>query len=452
MANHGEVEPVLLKSERDLKNYFASHAKPACMHRIGVEAEFLPVYRKTGGALPYSARKGVGTLLKALACMHYYHPIKQGGKIIALNRKDLSVSLEPGGQVELSAPPVSTIFQVEEQVKQFIAQLKSLEKKFPEVMFLSAGIQPFSPISSIEWTPKERYKIMRRRLPEYGELSQWMMKMTGTNQANFDFSDEEDANQKMKVALLATPAAAALFANSCFSEGKPNGYQTFRMQIWQKTDQTRSGYLTQFLKSKNIFRDYLEYVLNVPMLFIIRKQKYIEVKGKTFRQFMRGGYQGEKATLADFELHLTALFPDVRLKQYLEVRCVDAQHPERISSVAAFWKGLIYAPSARMGVLKLFRKISEGELQKAYAELPRFGLQATLGDRTLLAWSRDLMDLACAGLSEQTTAYEKRSECAFLLPLQEDLKHGRTPADHFLKLLKAKKPQNRFWILDHLHI
>ncbi len=452
MPNHEDVESVLLKSGSDLKNYFASHAKPTCMHRIGVEAEFLPVYRKTGHAVPYFAPDGVGEFLKAMACMHYYHPVKQGSHIIALNRKDLSVSLEPGGQVELSAPPVSTIFQVDEQVKQFIIQLKTLEKKFPKIMFLSAGIQPFSPLASIEWTPKERYKIMRRRLPEHGELSQWMMKMTGTNQANFDFSDEEDANQKMKVALLATPAAAALFANSGFSEGKPNGYQTFRMQIWRKTDQTRSGYLTRFLKSRDIFSDYLDYVLDVPMLFIIRKRQYLEVKGRTFRQFIKSGYQGEKATLADFELHLTVLFPDVRLKQYLEVRCVDAQQPARIPAVAAFWKGLIYSKIARNGVLKLFRNVSEADLQSAYAELPRLGLKADLAGRPLLHWARDLMDLAGRGLAEQTTAYEKRNECVFLKPLVENLKRGKTPADSLLGILTPHIPQNRFWILEHLHI
>lgn len=452
MPNHKEVESVLLKSENDLKNYFASHAKPACMHRIGVEAEFLLVYRKTGKAVPYFAKDGVGTLLKALACTHFYHPIKQRRNIIALQRKDLSVSLEPGGQVELSAPPVSTIFQVEEQVKQFVSQLKTLEKKFPQILFLSVGIQPFSALKEIEWTPKDRYKIMRRRLPVHGELSQWMMKMTGTNQANFDFSDEEDANQKMKVALFATPIAAALFANSCFSEGKVNGYQTQRMQIWKKTDQTRSGYLTRFLKSKNIFCDYLDYVLDVPMLFIIRKNKYCEVIGRTFRQYIKKGYHGEYAALADFELHLTVLFPDVRLKQYLEVRCVDAQSPERIPAVAAFWKGLIYSENSRAAVLKLFKKISENDLQSAYSELPRLGLKTKLAGKPLLNWSRDLVTLARSGLTEQTTAFEKRDESIFLQPLEGDLKKGNSPADSFLELLSQKQSKNQIWILDTLRL
>ncbi len=455
MQNHLQVEPTPLKSEKDLANYFSAHAKPECMHRIGLEAEFLLVNRKTGEAARYAGRDGVENVLLALAGMHFYHPIKQNDHVIALQRKDLAVSLEPGGQIELSAPPVSTAFQVEEQVKLFTAQLKSIEKKFPNLMFLSTGIQPFSALNKIEWTPKERYKIMRRRLPEHGELSQWMMKMTATNQVNFDYSDEEDAAQKMKVALLATPVAAAIFANSCFSEGRLNGFRTFRMEIWRNTDRTRSGYLTQFLNSTFFFKDYLNYALDVPLLFIIRNKKYLEVKGMTFRQFIRRGYDREKATLADFELHLTVLFPDVRLKQYLEIRCVDAQSPGRMTAVTAFWKGLIYSKSARAAVSKLFKRVSESDLQSAYAALPTLGLQADLAGRRLLHWARDLTGIAFAGLSEQTTAFEKRNESVFLEPLFADLEKGRSPANIVLdgmERVSIQKRKNHFWLLNLLRI
>ncbi len=455
MQNHLQVESVTLKSERDLKDYFASHAKPACMHRIGIEAEFLAVDRKTGLAVRYTDKNGTANLLSAMASLYYYHPITQGDKIIALNRKDLSVTLEPGGQIELSAPPVSTVFQADEQVKQFVAQLKGLEKKFPSVQFLSTGIQPFSRVDDIDWMPKDRYKIMKRRLIENGDLSHWMMKMTATNQVNFDFTDEEDASRKMRAALYATPVAAALFSNSAFSEGQLNGFRSFRMQIWRETDKTRSGFLTQFLKGGWFFKDYLDYVLDVPMLFIIRKKKYVEVKGISFRQFIRSGYAGEQATLADFELHLTAVFPDVRLKQYLEVRCVDAQSPDRIPAVAAFWKGLIYSKTALDSVLKLFKKVSEQDLQTAYAEMPEMGLEAKLMGKPLLDWARDLTGIAFAGLSEQTTSFEQRNESVFLEPLITDLEKGRSPANFILKGLERAprtQPQNRLWILDRLRI
>lgn len=455
MQNHLQVEPVILKSEKDLAGYFAAHAKPSCMHRIGLEAEFLLVNRKTGEAAPYFGPSGVEMVLLALAGMHFYHPVKQNGHVIALHRKDLSVSLEPGGQIELSAPPVSTVFQVEEQLKRFLAQLRSIENRFPHLLFLSTGIQPFSTLSKIEWTPKERYKIMRKRMPEHGKLSQWMMKMTATNQANFDYEDEEDAAQKMKVALLATPAAAAIFSNSCFSEGRLNGFRSFRMQIWRETDRTRSGYNTQFLKSIWFFKDYLDYALDVPMFFIIRKKKYVEVKNRTFRQFIRLGYSGEKATLADFELHLTALFPDVRLKQYLEVRCVDAQSVDRIPAVAAFWKGLIYSSSARSAVIKLFKKVKESELQSAYAELPTFGLQTQLAGKPLLKWASELTQIAFDGLSDQTTNFEQRNESIFLEPVIQDLEKGRSPAHSILDGIERLSPQarqNRFWILNRVRI
>lgn len=455
MQSHLQVEPVTLKTEKDLANYFSAHAKPECMHRIGLEAEFLLVNRKTGEAARYSGKEGVESVLLALANTHYYHPIKQNNYLIGLQRKDLSVSLEPGGQIELSAPPVSTTFQVEEQVRNFVAQLKSIENKFPNLMFLSTGIQPFSSLDAIEWTPKERYKIMRRRMPPHGALSQWMMKMTATNQVNFDYSNEEDALQKMKVALLATPVAAALFANSCFSEGRLNGFRSFRMQIWRETDRTRSGYLTQFLKSSFFFKDYLDYALDVPMLFIIRKNKYLEVKDMTFRQFIRLGYDGEKATLADFELHLTTLFPDVRLKQYLEVRCVDAQSPDRMTAVTAFWKGLIYSKTARAAVIKLFKKVTESDLQNVYANLPEKGLQADLAGRSLLDWARDLTAIAFAGLSEQTTSFEQRNESVFLEPLISDLEKGRSPANIILdgmERVSVQKRQNHFWLLNLIRI
>ena len=455
MQSHLQVEPVVLRTEKDLGNYFSAHAKPECMHRIGLEAEFLLVNRKTGEAARYSGKDGVENVLLALANTHYYHPIKQNNYVIGLQRKDLSVSLEPGGQIELSAPPVSTTFQVEEQVRNFVSQLKSIENKFPNLMFLSTGIQPFSSLDSIEWTPKERYKIMRRRMPPHGSLSHWMMKMTATNQVNFDYANEDDALQKMKVALLATPVAAALFSNSCFSEGRLNGFRSFRMQIWRETDRTRSGYLTQFLKSSFFFKDYLDYALDVPMLFIIRKNKYLEVKDVTFRQFIRLGFDGEKATLADFELHLTTLFPDVRLKQYLEVRCVDAQSPDRMTAVTAFWKGLIYSKTARAAVIKLFKKVSETDLQNGYSILPEKGLQSDLAGRSLLDWARDLTAIAFAGLSEQTTSFEQRNESVFLEPLLSDLEKGRSPANIILDVIErvsVQKRQNHFWLLNLIRI
>jgi len=455
MQNHLQVESVKLKSERDLRDYFASHAKPICMHRIGIEAEFLAVDRKTGTAVGYAGKNGVAQILSALASLHYYHPVKQGNYIIALNRKDLSVSLEPGGQIELSAPPVSTVFQAEEQVKQFVQQLKSVEKKIPSVQFLSTGIQPFSHVDEIDWMPKDRYKIMRRRLVEHGALSHWMMKMTATNQVNFDYADEEDASRKMRAALFATPVAAALFSNSSFSEGALNGYRSLRMHIWRETDKTRSGFLTRFLKGSWFFRDYLDYVLDVPMLFIIRGKKYVEVKGLTFRQYIRSGYEGEEATLADFELHLTAVFPDVRLKQYLEVRCVDAQPPERIAAVTAFWKGLLYSKTGMDNVFRLFKKVTEDDLQNAYAVMPELGMEALLAGKPLLHWARDLTGIAFAGLSEQTTSFEQRNESIFLEPLMADLEKGRSPANFILAGLERaprKSPQNRLWILDRLRI
>jgi glutamate--cysteine ligase len=172
----------------------------------------------------------------------------------------------------------------------------------------------------------------------------------------------------------------------------------------------------------------------------------------SFRQFIRKGYQGERATLADFELHLTTLFPDVRLKQYLEVRCVDAQPPARIPAVAAFWKGLIYSKTSRAAVARLFKKVSEEQLQEAYANLPRQGLQTQLGRHRLLDWAREVVQLAAQGLTEQTTAFEDRNESVFLKPLLQDLKKGTSPADLFLAEFEKRKRQNRFWTLNRLRI
>jgi len=257
----GDSNQKLLKSKEDLLNYFHPFAKSQETVLVGLEAEFFGVNALTGRALPYFGNRGIEEVLRQMAKLFGYETIEEEGHIIALRKDRQIISLEPGGQVELSAPPALNVFEVEQQIKTFVGQLKEVRDKIGGIEFISFGIQPFSDLDNIEWVPKTRYKIMSEYLQTHGTLSHDMMKRTATNQVNFDYLNEEDAMASLRVALALSSFASALFANSSFSKGCPNGYQTKRLDIWNHTDPNRTGLLFELMEEGRTFNDYLEYVL-----------------------------------------------------------------------------------------------------------------------------------------------------------------------------------------------
>lgn len=420
-------------SASDLARYFHGFAKAHECMRMGLEAEFFAVDSVSGRAISYSGEGGIESILKRLAVRFGYEPVKENGAVIALRRSDRMVTLEPGGQVELSAPPVRTAFEIEEQVAGFTSELKAIAEEMPGLTWISVGIQPFSTASEIRQVPKKRYAIMKEHFRSRGRLSLEMMRVTATNQVNFDYLSEAHAMDSLRTVLGLTTLVSALFSNSSFSEGKPNGFQSRRMAIWSETDRERTGLLTQFLRPGAGFHDYLDYVLDMPLLFLVRAEEWIPVRGFSFRKFLERGYEGRHALLSDFELHLSTAFPEARLKQYLEIRGMDAQSPLLIPAVAAFWKGLLYHPDARAAAWNLVAGASEQERLEFHERMPREGLRGRFLGYPVLDLARELVDLSCASLGKQTTCEERRSECLFLERIREEItRPGLTPSERLL--------------------
>lgn len=446
-------QKTLLTSEESLQDYFVQHAKCRACIFVGMEAELLGVEAVSGKALPYSGPSGIEAVLAKMAERYGYEKIVEEGRIIALRRPNAMVTLEPGGQIELSAPPAENVFQVETQVESFLDELREMRRVFPSVEWLASGIQPFSLPEAIEQVPKKRYDIMARHFKTHGSLSHEMMKLTATNQVNFDYLDEADAMESLRVAFGITSIVTALFAHSAFSAGRPNGFVSRRLEIWNHTDPERTGLLTEFLKPDRTFSDYLNYVLDMPMLFLVRDGKWIPVSGRTFRMFIREGYEGFKATLEDFELHLSTAFPEVRLKQYLEIRGIDGQRPDLIPAVAAFWKGLFYRREAKQAAWKLVEKYPAEDLLALHQAVSREGLKARLGNRPILEIARELVELSCSSLSKQTTEAEQRSECLFLERIRQAItRPGKSPAEQFLEWHEKRGTPSVREILEYFRI
>ena len=452
MTTQVQEKTQVLSSEKDLERYFHNFAKPVNAKQVGIEAEFFGVFKKTGQALPYTGPFGIQEILKRMAAQFAYQPILESGNIIGLQRADSSVSLEPGGQVELSAPPVHDIFDVQKQVQKFISELKLIARALPEIAFLAVGMQPFSALEEISWVPKTRYAHMAEYFKGRGALSHHMMKRTATNQVNLDYTSEDDAMCMLRTALGITSIVSAMFANSSFAEGRPNGYKTYRMEIWKHTDPSRAGLLPKFFEKGRHFSDYLEYMLDMPFIFIVRSGKWTPLPGLTFRQFLKAGYQGAKATLGDFELHLSTAFPEVRIKQYVEVRGVDCQSPDLIPSVAAFWKGILYDAEIREKTWALVADVTVEERLELHKQIPQHGLEAKLGNRAILPIAEKLLDLACASLSRQREMGSP-SECIFLEAIRDKIiRPGKTPADVQLEKWRGEWGGDSHKLIDYLSI
>ena len=434
----GQKPSKVLHSEEDLTHYFEAFAKPAAAAKVGIEVELFAVHQDTGHALPYEGPLSIHAILKQLAGGFGYEPIFEEGRIIALKRADHWVTLEPGGQVELSAPPAWDIFEVELQVEAFLEELRQVRRQMPGLAWLATGMQPFSALEDITWVPKQRYAIMADHMNERGSQSHEMMKRTATNQVNLDYVNEEQAMASMRVVLGITSIVSAMFANSCFSEGVPNGFRTRRLDIWNHTDPDRTGLLATFVRKGTKFQHYIDYLLDMPMMFIVRDNQWIRMNGLSFRHFIRDGFEGAQATLSDFELHLSTAFPEARFKQYLEIRGADGQKPSLIPAVPAFWKGILYDEGTREAAWALVADIAPEDRLRLHHEVPKLGLSAQLAGRPILGIAEQLVALASGGLAKQAPAKKGRNESLFLKRIEDQiLRPGKSPAD---KLLAAWQP------------
>lgn len=452
LEQKAESRPI--RSVEDLRSYFSRYAKSDTERLLGVECELFGVDRQTGRALPYSGPKGVEAVLNALAHEFGYEPIVEGGHTIALHRKGTLISLEPGGQVELSADPVRSVHEVREQLNDFFFELKTIVHFVPDIAWITVGIHPFSNTSDIEWVPKKRYEIMARYLGARGKRAHDMMKRTCGDQVNLDYTSEEDAIFKMRLALSVTPVAAAIFANSSISRGRPNGFASERLNIWRDTDPDRTGLILNLICESCSFQDYLNYVLDVPMMFLVRQKKWLVTRGLTFRKFVEKGFQGIRPTEEDFELHLSTIFTEARFKQYVELRGMDGQRNHLIPAVSAFWKGLFYDHEAGVRALKLMRRFKEREILKLHLDVERRGLKAKMAGHSVLDLARELVRISEQGLRNQKAANARgEDERIYLAPLKEEvLGPGESPGERMVKLWTGSFKRNPHALIEYLGI
>ncbi|MBI4431591.1 MAG: glutamate--cysteine ligase [Candidatus Omnitrophica bacterium] len=416
----------------DLKGYFLRFAKPKEKHRLGAECELFGLFEKTGQPIPYFGKQGIEGVLNGFVEKFRWTKKEEKGHVIALERGGDFITLEPGAQVELSASPVRTLNEVEKQIKTFHQEIKAIGMDLG-IVWLSVGTQPLAKAGEMPWVPKARYEIMRRYLAAHGSRSHDMMQRTATNQFNVDFESEGDALEVMKIVFRLAPFAITAFANSPLFEGRVTGYQSYRNHIWHGTDADRSGLIQIFAEGNGSLDDYLDYVLDVPAFFIIRQNEWIPLEGITFRQYLEKGFGFYRATLEDFNLHLTGIFPECRIKDHIEIRGLDAQAPQFIMAAFAFWKGILETLDTRSAALDLVKDLTWPELKELYRDLPHQGLNVHVGACSAGEISRKLFEIALFGLSSTSRGSGQSADRIYLERFfHEYAGISKTPAEDVL--------------------
>jgi glutamate--cysteine ligase len=433
----------------ELEEFFHAAGKPRQEWRVGTEYEKVGIDRRTGKAIPYSGPRGVEVILRGLVEEYGWEPEEEDGHPIALVRERAQITLEPGGQIELSGEPCKDIHCSHSEFTRHIRELLEVAEEL-DVVFLGLGIQPVSKLEEIEWVPKKRYRIMAPYMAKVGTMGHRMMKQTATVQANIDYSDEKDAMAKFRTSMGIVPLMIAMFANSPICEGKVTGYKSFREHIWTDTDKDRSGLLRFAFLPEVSFTHYVEYALDVPMYFIIRDGRYIDFTGIPFRHFLTRGHQGHTVTIEDWELHLTTLFPEVRIKRYMELRYVDSQSPELMPALPALVKGVLYDSDCLDAAWDLVKGWSWDERMEAYHNSHLYALEARVRRHTLLDLAKELFEIGWEGLKRQRALNENgEDETIYLRPLKDLLFQGKCPADLLLEKWEAGLKQDVRKLIDY---
>lgn len=432
MSRDQKQDQTRLQDREQMLEYFRSGFKTMDERGVGTEHEKF-VFRKSDHQL--ISFEEIEALFGRLADRFGWEPALDRGRVIALERNDEAITLEPGGQLELSGGIKKTIFETRDELLRHFDELAEVG---PEYDFTCWGMNPFDTIEDIDFIPKSRYDIMKKYLPTRGDRAHWMMKLTCTIQANLDFTSEEDATTMIRGAYLASPFISALFANSPLHDGEPTGRQGYRAHIWTRVDPDRSGIPDFMLNGNWTFEQYLDYVLDVPMFFIRREQGYIDMSGHSFRDFWHNGYGEHEAHMGDFELHLSTAFPEVRMKKYVEVRCADGGPTTHMLALPALWKGLIYNEKARKETCDLLCHYSAEEIREMFERASRDGIHATaVDDRPYVEVLNELVDVARRALDAIAERDGHASEAVFLSPLETILESQTSAADQLLADWKA---------------
>lgn len=428
----------------DLAGHMAAGCKPESAYRIGSEHEKFVFHLGTHDPVEYrtdkEGRGGIQALLEGL--MRYgwtgiYEDNAHGHTLIALQRGGANISLEPGGQFELSGAPLETVHGVCEETSQHLDEVKTVGEELG-LGFLALGYTPVWRRADVPVMPKGRYDIMRAYMPKVGKLGLDMMLRTSTVQANLDFSSEADMVRKFRSSLALQPIATALFANSPFVDGKPSGLLSSRAHVWTDTDPDRTGMLDFVFADGFGFETYARYALDVPMYFVKRDGRYLDVAGQSFRAFIKGELPqrpGDRATLKDWNEHLSTIFPEVRLKTYLEMRGADTGPQPRLCALAALWIGLLYDQAALAAAWDLCKDWSISDHERLRADVARLGLKAEVGGRTVREVAKDVLEIAREALKNRGRLNGALAdERGYLSDLEEIVDSGLTPAERLLEL------------------
>ncbi|MEO7330000.1 MAG: glutamate-cysteine ligase family protein [Minicystis sp.] len=415
----------------DLLIPYHQSIKPEAQFRIGAEAEKFGVDSVTGAAIAYEGERGVVAVLEALVERHGWMPDYEtpGGPLIALLRAGASVTLEPGGQLELSGAPLENVHQICSEMSGHLAELRDISSELG-LTWLGVGFHPFAAQADLSWVPKQRYAIMQRYLPTRGQYGLDMMRRTATVQANFDYSSEASAMRALKIALRLSPVTTAIFANSPFYEGSLFGGRSYRAKVWLSVDPDRQGLVPSVLEKGERFQDYIEWALDAPMFLIKRGNEVIENTGQSFRSFMKHGFKGHTPLLKDWETHINSLFPEVRLKRTLEVRGADSLPASLICALPALWAGLLYDQKAMDQADELSRDFTFAELDALRPSISDKALTATWRGAPLADLAEQVLDIALGGLERRARLNKNgRDERVHLAKIVALVEKGQCPAD-----------------------
>ena len=422
-----------IEGKDQLISYFVDGFKTKSQWRVGTEHEKFPFLKDTLGPVPYAGSRSIRALLEGLRDAYGWQGVYEGEHIIALSNPHslANISLEPGGQFELSGAPLETVGETCIEITEHLKQVREIGDKLG-IGFLGLGASPVWMRDDTPIMPKGRYNIMAPYMDKVGTLGRDMMFRTCTVQVNLDYADEADMVKKLRTSIALQPLATALFANSPFLDGKPNGYQSFRSHVWTDTDNARAGMTPFVFEDGMSIERYVEFALDVPMYFVMRDGKYLNAAGESFRKFLEGKLPqlpGEKPNMRDWADHLTTIFPEVRLKKYLEMRGADSGLQDKLCALPALWIGLLYDQSSLDAAYDLIKPSTETQRQSMRDEVAVKGLHAQFMGRTLLDVSREVLKIARAGLDARGM-----SESNFLNVLDDEVARDKTKAQELLEL------------------
>jgi glutamate--cysteine ligase len=440
MSGPSLAAPTAIGDRRQLVDYLAEGAKPREAWRIGTEHEKFGFRLDDLRPPTYEGDRGIRAMLEGLAGFGWQR-VEENGQLIALTREGASVTLEPAGQLELSGAPLENLHQTCCETACHLREVKTVSEALG-LGFLGMGFQPKWRRDQMPWMPKGRYKIMREYMPKRGQLGLDMMTRTCTVQVNLDFASEADMVKKFRVSLALQPIATALFADSPFTEGRPNGFLSYRSHIWTDTDPDRTGLLDFVFEDGFGFERYVDYLLDVPMYFVYRDGRYLDASGQRFRDFLDGrlpALPGERPTLKDWADHMTTAFPEVRLKRFLEMRGADGGPWNRVCALPAFWVGLLYDDTALDAAWDLVKDFSLQERHSLRDGVPRHALHLPFRRGSVRDLAREALVIAAHGLQRRARRNSHGAdERIHLEPLLEIVDAGQTPAERKLALFHGE--------------